>query len=62
MKRQIDIFGDKNNIYDDDKLPNELINENGKWIRDKGATVGTGYILTEPSQAFLDKYKDVKFA
>ena len=48
---KIDIFGDGKYVYEQDELPDELMTDNGKYIRDKSA-FGVSYSLTEPSDTF----------
>ena len=51
--RRIDVFGDGKSIYDADKLPDEIVNEDGKWKRENGS--GVGYSLVEYSPEYLEK-------
>lgn len=55
--KKIDIFGDGKYVFDIDKLPEEILTEDGKWK--KGDRIGSiaSYNLEELSQQYIKKQK-----
>ena len=45
LVKRVDIFGDGKSIYDVDKLPDEIVNEEGRWKKESGP--GISYCLVE---------------